>query len=215
MPPAYFRWREWVLGEGDYKRYEPRYKKVRPDVGYGAPGQEPIPDYWWEHLEEFLIRRSGGDPEPDRKVPIIDKIKSRIPQEVRASADQLSPHFNVREFDCKNGQKVPAKAVPALRKLCLTFLEPMRTTFGPGHVLSGYRPRAYNASVGGVPLSQHIYELTPQSVASDTMWAKGNPAQWARKARQIAAARREGGVGRYDESGFVHIDNGPRRDWNQ
>ncbi len=214
MPPKYFVWREWVLGEGDFKRHGPRNYKVRPDVGYGAKGQEPVPDAWWEHLEEFLIRRSGGDPEPDRKVPVINRVKARLPQEPRA-AGQLSPHFNVREFDCHNGQKVPAIAVPALKKLCVTFLEPMRAEFGPGHVLSGYRPRAYNASIGGAKFSQHIYELTPVSVASDTMWAKGTPTQWARKARSIANKRKEGGVGQYNESGFVHIDNGPRRDWWQ
>lgn len=207
-----FLWREWVLGEGRYDDHNPRDMEVRPNVGYGAKGQDAVPDAWWARLEEFLIRRSGGDPEPDRKVPIVGRVKARIPQPVRDDV-QLSPHFNVREFDCHNGAKVPKIAIPALRKLCLTFLEPMRAKFGPAHVLSGYRPRAYNASIGGAKFSQHIYELTPSSVAADTMYARGNPAAWAREARRIADRRKEGGVGQYNGSGFVHTDNGPRRDW--
>lgn len=208
-----FLWREWVLGREQFAKFGPRNYKRRPDVGYGGPGQKPVPQEWWQRLEDFLIRDSNGDPEPDRKVPVINRIKARIPQELELGDVRLSAHFTSKEFNCKNGQRVPKAAIPALRELCVQFLEPMRAEFGVCHVLSGYRPRLYNASVGGAKYSQHIYELTPASVAADTMYAKGNPRTWAVKARAIANRRKEGGVGQYDKQGFVHIDNGPRRNW--
>ena len=43
----------------------------------------------------------------------------------------------------------PTTARPGMVKLCEVFLEPMRTKFGPCHVLSGYRHTLYNAMIGG------------------------------------------------------------------
>jgi hypothetical protein len=45
---------------------------------------------------------------------------------------------------------------------------------------------------------------------------KGTPAQWAAFARGLRASKNNGngGVGRYDHSGFVHVDNrGYKADW--
>jgi hypothetical protein len=187
---AEFLWREWILGEGRYAGKGPR-SQPRPNVGYGDPsqGQKPVPQTWWQRLEEFLARRDDhAEPEP----PPLDP-------------EQLSPHFRTSEFNCKDGRKVPAIAIPALRQLCLTYLEPMRTIFGPCLVMSGYRPKDYNAKIGGAPLSQHIYELTPSSVAGDLIFRTGTPAQWATLADNLGA----GGVGRYPS--FVHVDNRPDR----
>lgn len=187
-------WREWFLGEGRYKGDARNYGR-RDETG--APAK--IPAEWWKRLEAFLARRSDYS-EPGRKGEPAGPVTPRDP-------GQLSPHFNVREFDCHDGRKVPAAAVPALKKLCLTYLEPLRAEFGPAHVLSGYRPADYNARIGGAKFSQHIYELTPSSVASDLVFRLGSPALWARFADQLGA----GGVGRYDHSGFVHVDNRPDR----
>jgi hypothetical protein len=199
-----FLWREWFLGEGRFKQYGPR-QGPRPDVGYGGPGQRPIPKAWRERLEAFVAKR---DKEPARKIVEVPK-----PPIKKAATTQLSPHFNVREFDCHNGARVPQFAIPALKELAVMYLEPMRAEFGSCIVLSAYRPKAYNAKIGGAKSSQHIYELTPSSVASDITFARGRPRQWAAKARTLADRRHEGGVGQYDNSGFIHIDNGPRRDW--
>jgi uncharacterized protein YcbK (DUF882 family) len=132
---------------------------------------------------------------------------------------RLSPHFTVEEFDCHDGTRVPDAAIPALRELCQNVLEPMRAKYGCCTVLSGYRHKAYNASIGGARFSQHIYDDTPGSVATDIRFATGNPVRWARGARwRFGALRRwlrggRGGVGCYPAQNFVHVDSGPRRDW--
>lgn len=126
---------------------------------------------------------------------------------------QLTEHFNVAEFHCHNGQKVPAAAVPALTRLCRDVLEPMRARFGACTVLSGYRPRAYNESIGGARNSFHIYGERPNAPAADTMYASGSPREWAGYARKLLG-RKQGGVGRYDRSGFIHCDDrGWKADW--
>lgn len=189
-------WREWVLGEGRYAGCGPR-STPRPDVGYGGPGQRKVPRAWWQRLEAFLVRRNDkaeppGAPQGQRP--------GRIP---RRPPGQLSPHFNVAEFDCHDGRKVPAVAWPALTRLCVDYLEPLRARYGPVKVMSGYRPRDYNAKIGGARFSQHIYELSPTSVAADVICARGTPASWY----VFLSGLNPGGLGRY--ASFVHVDNRP------
>lgn len=129
--------------------------------------------------------------------------------EIAAARAKLSENFDVAEFDCNDGTKVPAVAIPALRRLCADVLEPLRDRYGAATVTSGYRHRKYNEAIGGEAQSQHIYDLTPGSVAADVKFARGTPAQWATSARKLDV----GGVGEYRRAGFVHVDNGPRRDW--
>jgi len=193
---AELRWREWFLGEGEYHD-DPRNMARRHETG--APAK--IPAAWWRRLEAFLARRHDYS-EPGRKTE-----EPTIPPGKITRTGQLTAHFHIREFDCHDGRKVPLIAVPALTRLCRDLLEPLRVTFGPAHVLSGYRPKDYNAKIGGAKFSQHIYELTPDSVAADMVFATGNPQAWARAADRLGA----GGVGRYDRAGFVHIDNRPDR----
>ena len=121
----------------------------------------------------------------------------------------LTAHFKASEFNCHDGSYVPTTARPALIRLCRNFLEPMRTKFGACLVLSGYRHELYNARIGGARHSQHIYEQGFESVAADLRFAKGSPAQWAAEAKRLRASknRGKGGVGRYDRSGFCHVDN--------
>lgn len=198
---SYFLWREWVLGEERYAGKGPR-SSPRPQVGYGDPsrGQKPVPKLWWQELESFLVRRHDKHE--------VGVKPTKPPQSTTpAKAGQLSPHFHVREFACHDGRHVPAVALPALERLCTAFLEPLRATFGPALVLSGYRPEDYNRRIGGARYSQHIYELTPESVAADLIFRTGTPAQWAALGEQLDA----GGVGTYIRSGFVHVDNRPGR----
>lgn len=183
-----FLWREWILGEGRFAGKGPR-SQPRPNVGYGGPGQRPVPQTWWARLEAFLANRDDKQEPNSPPVP----------------PGQLTPNFHVREFACKDGRQVPAFAVPALTSLCVTYLEPLRATFGPCLVMSGYRPADYNARIGGAKFSQHIYEITPSSVAADLIFRTGSPAQWAQLADNLGA----GGVGRYPS--FVHVDNRPDR----
>ena len=86
----------------------------------------------------------------------------------------------------------------------------MRTKFGACVVLSGYRHELYNARIGGARHSQHIYEQGFESVAADLRFAKGTPGAVGRRGEDGYGQARtggKGGVGRYDRSGFCHVDN--------
>jgi len=136
-----------------------------------------------------------------------------------ATRHRLSPHFMIEEFDCRDGTHVPSAAIPALKELCVHILEPLRAKYGPATVNSGYRTTGYNRSIGGAAFSQHVYDDQPSSVAADVRFARGSVAQWARSARwrfntkSVWRKRSRGGSGRYLSSGFVHVDSGPRRNW--
>lgn len=141
---------------------------------------------------------------------------------------RISTHFVVEEFDCHDGTRVPTAAHDALKLWAKAWGEPLREAFGPVRITSGFRPRAYNASVGGAPLSFHRYELRygpgsdgglPRGVAADCTPAKGDVAGWQRWAvRRLGAlpaplgSARGAAVG-YPRSGFIHLDTGPRRSW--
>ena len=126
----------------------------------------------------------------------------------RKDKGQITKNFNLKEFACHDGSPVPAKAHQAIRRLCLAYLEPMRAKFGSCTVLSGYRHKAYNRRIGGASQSQHIYDLDPTTIAADTRYVRGNPAQWAAELGRLRAKYdKGGGIGRYDKSGFVHCDN--------
>lgn len=136
-----------------------------------------------------------------------------------ATRKRLSKNFTIEEFDCHDGTKVPDAAIPALKELCVHMLEPLRSKYGSCEVLSGYRPTPYNRSIGGAEFSQHIYDKTPRSVAVDVRFKKGSVRQWANSARwrfntkSVWRKSRRGGSGRYLQAGFVHVDSGPRRNW--
>lgn len=112
-----------------------------------------------------------------------------------------SPNFSYSEFDCHNGEKVPRHAYAGLDRLCTEVLEPLRVRFGTVVITSGYRPPAYNASIGGEPNSYHLYEKG-RAPAADIYCAKGTPQEWA----DFAAEHGADGIGVYNGSNFVHLD---------
>lgn len=129
----------------------------------------------------------------------------------------LTLHFKATEFFTHDGSACPIVARAGMVRLATVFLEPMRAKFGACLILSGYRHELYNASIGGARHSQHIYEHDFESVAADLRFATGTPAKWAAYARLLRTSRNRGhgGVGRYDRSGFVHVDNrGYKADWS-
>lgn len=128
----------------------------------------------------------------------------------------LSKNFTLGEFHCCRGHcaaaNVPGDAVPALRRLVKKALQPMRDKFGVCTVHSGYRNQRHNQHVGGVTNSFHRYDLNPSAPAADVSFANGTVDQWAAEARRLLP--NTGGIGRYPSQRFVHVDLGPRRQWN-
>jgi hypothetical protein len=128
----------------------------------------------------------------------------------------LSANFALAEFHCCHGHCaqgfVPSAAVPALRKLVTQVLQPMRDRFGRCRVNSGFRTKLHNGHVGGETDSFHRYELHPSGPASDVTFASGNVNQWAAEARRLLGNR--GGIGRYPQQNFIHVDLGPMRKWD-
>ena len=122
----------------------------------------------------------------------------------RPAVGQLTPHFHLSEFACRDGTPVPRNAVGALRQHCQLVLEPQRKRFGACVVNSGYRTRAYNRRIGGAQGSYHIYDEKPKAPAVDRSFARGFPDLWGQDARWRLGSR--GGVGTYPGARFIHTD---------
>ena len=116
---------------------------------------------------------------------------------------QLSAHFKVREFACRDG----SDAVLVAPRLVMV-LESIRTHFGAAVTInSGYRTPQYNAKVGGVAHSQHCY-----GTAADISVRGQTPEAVAAYARQLMPDW--GGVGIYAKKCFTHIDvRETKADW--
>lgn len=112
-------------------------------------------------------------------------------------------YFTLAEFrDRHAGVMPPADSHAAIRELCEHYLDPLRRRFGRCTVYSGYRTRATNVEVGGVPQSRHRYDRYPHSVAADVGFATGTPKQWHAAAEKLLQSRH--GLGLYP--GHIHID---------
>jgi len=113
---------------------------------------------------------------------------------------QLSKNFNESEFVCKCGCGT-VHVNPNL----ISKLQKLRDMVGkPITIVSGYRCAAHNASVGGVPRSQHKL-----GNAADISISGMSPAEVAKLAEKVGF----NGIGRY--STFTHVDvRGYRSRWN-
>lgn len=106
----------------------------------------------------------------------------------------LSAHFSRVEFDCHDGTK--ATPAPAL----IAALEKLRTAIGrPVVIVSGYRTKAYNASIGGAKDSRHTH-----NDAADISSRLGVTVDQARKAGFT-------GIGVRSDGKVVHVDVRPGR----
>ena len=113
---------------------------------------------------------------------------------------QLSPHFRMREFRCRDGSDpvfVDEELVSILQKIRQHFGKPLTIT-------SGYRTPGHNKSCGGAAYSQHLYGR-----AADFKIAGIAPDVVAAYAETLLPDR--GGIGVYPPKtgraeGWVHID---------
>lgn len=106
---------------------------------------------------------------------------------------QITEHFKVREFACKDGTD-PVFVSDTL----VGILEAIRLHFdAPVYINSAYRTPQHNAKEGGVKTSQHTYGL-----AADIRVDGHTPAEVYAVADSMLGEH--GGVGIYDT--FVHVD---------
>ena len=107
----------------------------------------------------------------------------------------LSRNFTVREFACKDGSD-PVFVDTDL----VALLQAVRNHFNkPVVIISAYRTAAHNRAVGGAAYSQHLYGR-----AADIRVSGVSTEQLAAFAETLLPGT--GGVGRYPEKGFVHVD---------
>lgn len=129
-------------------------------------------------------------------------------------SDRPSLHFSWPEFACRDGSPVPDDLRPRIVELAAQ-LEVIRAEFG-GRAMtirSGYRSPAYNRKVGGARKSQHV-----EARAADIVIAGvSTEALHSAVLRLIREGKiRQGGVGYYPRSGFVHYDiRGVPARWRQ
>lgn len=167
----------------------------------------------WRRRDKRAHRKGWRGPRHDRAHAQraekwkLFKAARKAWHRVRRSRDYLTPHFKMSEFNCKNGTPVPRYMKRELRKWCQTIGEPMRAKFGPLTVHSGYRTYSYNARVGGVNNSFHIYTIRKAYPAVDFSCQRGTPDAWARLAYKQLNGR--GGVGVYPGQHFTHVDMRP------
>ena len=122
---------------------------------------------------------------------------------------QLTENFNLDEFQCRDGSKMPA-AVLVNIKLLAGNLQILRDYLGESlHINSAYRSPAYNTKIGGAKNSQHLL-----GKASDLTCKSKTPKQLASIIEKLIMAKKmkQGGLGIYP--GFVHYDiRGTKARW--
>jgi hypothetical protein len=110
------------------------------------------------------------------------------------------PDFSPQELASKGDGEL------MINETSLDCLQELRTALGkPLLITSAYRSAAHNAAVHGAKASQHRL-----GKAFDVMMTNHDPAAFERSARAAGFT----GFGHYPKSGFMHIDTGPVRRWN-
>jgi uncharacterized protein YcbK (DUF882 family) len=146
---------------------------------------------------------------PEEVAALDGQTLAGLEDQERAGLERTSADFR----DAAEGAAGGLVALPGLRKLVTQVLQPMRDRFGRCTVNSGFRTKLHNGHVGGETNSFHRYELHPSGPASDVTFASGNVNQWAAEARRLLGHNR-GGIGRYSQQNFIHVDLGPMRKWD-
>jgi len=115
---------------------------------------------------------------------------------------KLTENFNIEEFDCNDGTKVPNQYISNVTKLAEN-LQVLRDHLNEsvGITGSGYRTKEHNDKVGGAKESQHL-----TANGADINAKNKTPKQLAAIIEKLIKAGKmeEGGIGIY--KGFVHYD---------
>jgi len=126
---------------------------------------------------------------------------------------QLSNNFWLYEFDCRDGTPVPDELVPELEKFVAKNLQPLREFLDSRiFITSAYRTPQYNAAVGGVKNSYHLYDKGAFAVDVQVQGVEPALVKVMIEGLINLGIMEEGGVGLYKN--FVHYDNrGYRARW--
>ena len=114
---------------------------------------------------------------------------------------KLSKNFNKREFNSKDGKRMPFHVLENI-KILASQVQIIRDALGaPIHINSGYRSPEHNKRIGGVKNSQHVQGKAADLASRDvTSLALYNLIfQLINEGKII-----NGGLGIYN--GFVHYD---------
>ena len=114
---------------------------------------------------------------------------------------QITKNFNLSEFLCRDGSKIPDNLLPNVVELAEN-LQVLRDYLGvPLTINSAYRSPAYNSKIGGAKFSQHL-----EAKAADISTSKFTPEQvHAAILKLISEGKmKQGGVGLYNS--WVHYD---------
>lgn len=114
---------------------------------------------------------------------------------------QLTKNFNLSEFHCRDGVKVPPELMANVKELA-SNLQILRDEIGePIRINSAYRHPAYNKKIGGAPKSQHTL-----AKAADITAKSYTPKKLAAVIERLikAGKMKQGGIGIYP--GFTHYD---------
>lgn len=80
---------------------------------------------------------------------------------------KLTKNFDSKEFDCKDGTKVPQELFKNVESLALELQKIRDLTNRPLKINSGYRTEKHNKKVGGASGSYHLAGLAVDLVPSD------------------------------------------------
>ncbi len=123
---------------------------------------------------------------------------------------KLTKNFNLEEFDCKDGTKVPKKYLLNVKEVA-DNLQVLRDYLGVSVSVtgSGYRSPAHNKKVGGAKFSQHL------TASGADINAEGyEPKQLAEVIELLIlkGKMKQGGLGTYPN--FIHYDiRGTKARW--
>lgn len=110
------------------------------------------------------------------------------------------PNFSPQEMASKREGEL------MIDEAAMDKLQKLRTILGkPLLITSAYRSEAHNRVVGGASRSQHRL-----AKAFDVRMDNHDPWHFEEVARTVGFT----GFGHYPKSGFMHIDTGPARRWN-
>jgi len=115
----------------------------------------------------------------------------------------MTKNFNIKEFESKDGSKMPSDIFLNMIKLA-NQLQILRDYTGRAiTVNSGYRSPKHNAKIGGSLSSQHLL-----GKAADITIEGLKPAEVYRLIDELIGMglMLQGGLGLYEKKGFVHYD---------